>query len=91
MGNIKAIPPSVLETWPKPNLVDPERRDWMPVFSMCWLAGSTLLVWGRFYLRIRRISGPFGLDDFLMLIAWVCRLSRRKTARTVANHVSHFS
>ena len=63
----------------------------MPAFAMSWQVASTLLVWGRFYLRIRRISGPFGLDDIFMLIAWVCRLSLRDTARTVANHVSRFS
>lgn len=79
MGNINEIPPEVLESWPKPNLVDPVRRPWMPAFAMIWMVASTMLVWGRFYLRIRKISGPFGLDDVFMLIAWVGCLSLYKT------------
>jgi len=86
MGNINEIPPSVLESWPEPNLVDPVRRTWMPAFAMSWMVASTLLVWGRFYLRVRRISGPFGLDDIFMLIAWVGRLSLWKASRTIADY-----
>lgn len=78
MGNINEIPPSVLAGWPEPNLIDPVRREWMPAFAMSWQVASTLLVFGRFYLRIRRISGPFGLDDIFMLVAWVRRLSIRR-------------
>lgn len=43
----------------------------MPAFAMVWQVASTILVWGRFYLRIRRLAGPFGYDDAFMLIAWV--------------------
>ena len=71
MGNIQEIPPSVLKSWPTPNYVDPVRRSWMPAFALSWQVASTLLVWGRFYLRIRHLAGPFGYDDAFMLIAWV--------------------
>jgi hypothetical protein len=71
MGNIQEIPPEVLKSWPTPNYVDPVRRNWMPAFAMCWQVASTILVWGRFYLRIRRQAGPFGYDDAFMLVAWV--------------------
>ena len=71
MGNIQEIPPEVLASWPKPNYVDPVRRDWMPAFALCWQIASTILVWGRFYLRVRKLAGPFGYDDAFMLVAWV--------------------
>lgn len=71
MGNIQEIPPEVLRSWPTPNYVDPVRRNWMPAFAMCWQVASTILVLGRFYLRVRRLAGPFGYDDAFMLIAWV--------------------
>ena len=61
----------MLASWPKPNYVDPERRTWMPAFSLTWQIVSTLLVFGRFYLRLRRLAGPFGYDDAFMLLAWV--------------------
>lgn len=71
MGNIQEIPPSVLKSWPTPNYVYPIRRTWMPVFALTWQVASTILVWGRFYLRIRHLAGPFGYDDAFMLVAWV--------------------
>ncbi|GAB7336224.1 hypothetical protein MBLNU13_g08991t2 [Cladosporium sp. NU13] len=71
MGNIQEIPPEVLKSWPRPNYVDPVRRDWMPAFALVWQIASTILVWGRFYLRVRRLAGPFGYDDAFMLIAWL--------------------
>jgi hypothetical protein len=76
MGNIQEIPPEVLKSWPTPNYVDPVRRDWMPAFALVWQIASTILVWGRFYLRVRRLAGPFGYDDAFMLIAWVCTAQR---------------
>ena len=44
----------------------------MPAFAMTWQIASTLLVWGRLYLRSRKLAGPFGYDDAFMLFAWVC-------------------
>ena len=76
MGNIQEIPPEVLKSWPTPNYIDPVRRDWMPAFALVWQIASSILVWGRFYLRVRRLAGPFGYDDAFMLIAWVCMAQR---------------
>jgi hypothetical protein len=73
MGNIQTIPPSVLKSWPTPNYDDPIRRTWMPIFVMVWQVASTMLVWLRFYLRVRHLAGPFGYDDAFMLVAWVSR------------------
>jgi hypothetical protein len=73
MGNIQTIPPSVLKSWPTPNYDDPVRRTWLPIFAMFWQVASTMLVWLRFYLRIRHLAGPFGYDDAFMLVAWVSR------------------
>lgn len=44
----------------------------MPAFALIWQIASTILVWGRFYLRVKRLAGPFGFDDAFMLVAWVC-------------------
>jgi hypothetical protein len=71
MSNIQTIPPSVLKSWPTPNYDDPVRRTWLPIFAMFWQVASTMLVWLRFYLRIRHLAGPFGYDDAFMLVAWV--------------------
>jgi hypothetical protein len=77
MGNIQQIPQSVLEDWPAPNYENPVRRTWMPAFAIIWQVASTMLVWLRFYLRMRCLAGPFGYDDAFMLVAWVNRKARR--------------
>lgn len=76
MGNIQDIAPAIIASWPKPNYVDPERRTWYPAFALVWQVASTLLVWGRFWLRVRHLAGPFGYDDAFMLIAWVSTNTR---------------
>ena len=87
MGNIQEIPPSVLRSWPTPNYVDPIQRTWMPAFALSWQVASTILVWGRFYLRIRHLAGPFGYDDAFMLIAWVGLAQHGNTVCTNADHI----
>jgi hypothetical protein len=69
------------QNWPAPNYIDPERRTWLPAFAMAWQIASTVLVWGRLYLRSRKLAGPFGLDDAFMLSAWVCLMSSRIAMR----------
>ncbi|KAF2173601.1 hypothetical protein M409DRAFT_48556 [Zasmidium cellare ATCC 36951] len=70
-GNFNAIPESVLQSWPKPNYIDPIRRGWMPAFALTWQIASTLLVAGRFYLRAKKQAGSFGLDDLMIFIGWL--------------------
>jgi hypothetical protein len=43
----------------------------MPEFGGIFLAFTTLLVVGRFYLRARNQAGEFGLDDVLIFIGWL--------------------
>jgi hypothetical protein len=60
-------------TWPPPNYVDPVDRTWLAPFAVVWLVISTILTFGRFYLRARKQAGTFGFDDSLIFIAWVSR------------------
>jgi len=77
-GNFHEIPEYVLDTWPKPNYVDPVRRPWLPAFAMIFPAVSTILISGRFWLRATRQAGGFGIDDVFISIGWVRSLTTRK-------------
>lgn len=75
-GNIHTVPASVIESWPKPNYVDPIRRTWLPAFSLTFMTFTTILIAGRFWLRLRKQAGSFGLDDAFIFAAWVRPLSK---------------
>ncbi|GAB7366365.1 hypothetical protein MBLNU230_g8164t1 [Neophaeotheca triangularis] len=79
-GNFADVPLSVWASWPEPNYADPERRTWMPAFSLVWQIVSTLLVFGRFFLRARKLAGPFGLDDLFIFVAWLLSVGLTTTA-----------
>ncbi|KXL48519.1 hypothetical protein M433DRAFT_63063 [Acidomyces richmondensis BFW] len=79
-GNFHSIPESVLQSWPKPNYIDPVRRGWLPVFSCTWLGASTILIAVRFYMRARKEAGVFGLDDLLIFIGWFVSVGFTTTA-----------
>lgn len=70
------IPPaSVLSTWPAPNYVNPETRGPSAIITVSVLLGLvTLLLVARIYTRVY-ISRGFGLDDVLILLAYVCETS----------------
>ena len=70
-GNFHEVPASIIATWPKPNYVDPVRRTWLPALACTLLAVSTVLISGRFFLRIRKQAGAFGYDDALIAIGWL--------------------
>jgi len=71
------IPLSVIEEWPTPNYVDPQRRIWVAPFSIVLLGLTTLVIAARIYARVTRAAGAFGLDDSLIIFAWVSsKLSR---------------
>lgn len=42
----------------------------MPEFVAIWQAASSVLVFGRFYLRANKKAGSFGLDDLFVFIGW---------------------
>jgi len=66
-----AISPEEIAQWPQPNYVDPERQIWVAPFGITLLCISTLVIAVRLYARITRMAGSFGLDDGLIIFAWV--------------------
>jgi len=70
------IPLSVIEEWPTPNYVDPQRRIWVAPMSIVLLGLTTMVIAARIYARVTRAAGAFGLDDVLILFAWVSSKSR---------------
>lgn len=65
------IPLSVIAEWPAPNYVNPTKRFWAAPFSIVLAVLSTLVIAARIYARITRTAGAFGLDDTLIIFAWV--------------------
>jgi len=65
------IAPSVIAKWPPPNYIDPQRRIWVVPLGIVLLCITTLVMAVRLYARITRMAGGFGLDDTLMIFAWV--------------------
>ena len=66
-----AISPSEIAQWPPPNYVDPQRRIWVAPFGIILLCITTVVIAVRLYARITRMAGGFGLDDSLIILAWV--------------------
>ena len=69
-GNFNEISLEAFSSWPPPNYVDPERRTWLPAYTITFLAVSTLLLAGRLWLRARGQAGPLGLDDLFIFLGW---------------------
>lgn len=68
------FPLSTLQNWPTPNYANPERRGPAATIVVSVLLGLvTLILIIRIYTRVR-ISRGFGLDDVLIIFAYV-RLS----------------
>jgi len=71
-ANFYALKPEDIINWPAPNYEHPsEERTWLPVFAIVWQVVTTILVWGRLYLRMTRKAGAWGYDDGLTLFAWL--------------------
>ncbi|KAH9819374.1 hypothetical protein Tdes44962_MAKER05212 [Teratosphaeria destructans] len=71
-GNIISITPAEVAAWPKPNYIDPFDRTWLSAYAGFLYALSTAFLSLRFWLRITQHSGPWGLDDWILLLAWLC-------------------
>ncbi|KAK5687799.1 hypothetical protein LTR17_026750 [Elasticomyces elasticus] len=56
---------------PTPNYIDPPERTWLPAFTSTLFALATVLLALRIWLRFTQKAGGFGLDDILMLCAWL--------------------
>lgn len=66
------FPLSALQNWPTPNYANPERRGPAATIIVSVLLGLvTLILVVRIYTRVR-ISRGFGLDDVLIIFAYVC-------------------
>ncbi|KAK5125205.1 hypothetical protein LTR85_000881 [Meristemomyces frigidus] len=70
-GNIISITPADIATWPTPNYVNPVERTWMPEYACILYAVSTVMVATRLWLRSNKKAGGLGLDDALLVGAWL--------------------
>jgi hypothetical protein len=71
MGKQTIPPLSVILSWPQPNYTNPVTRGpAVYVFSSIFLALATIVVLLRLYARVI-IRRWFGLDDALIVVAWV--------------------
>lgn len=69
--NMQIPPPSIFNSWPAPNIVNPETRGPCAIITVSVLLGVvTLLLVVRIYTRVH-ISQGFGLDDVFILLAYV--------------------
>ncbi|RMY44187.1 hypothetical protein D0865_10723 [Hortaea werneckii] len=59
-GNFPNVDPT---TWPTPNYDDPVERTWLLPYAVVLAAVSTVLVFIRWGLRLRKQGGGLGLDD----------------------------
>lgn len=64
-ANLKTITAQDIALWPTPDYANAhgERRPWLSAFSLAWLGASTLLVFMRIALRVRKQGGGLGWDD----------------------------
>lgn len=66
-------PPEVIASWPPPNYTDPETRGIaLLAIEMTILPIALLVLALRLYVRVVLLQKP-GWDDWLMLLAAVCR------------------
>jgi hypothetical protein len=60
---------------PADNGLDHSRRGWMPEYAITIQVVTTLLLAIRLTSRINRIGASVGLDDVLILFAWLFGLA----------------
>ncbi|TKA81182.1 hypothetical protein B0A55_02624 [Friedmanniomyces simplex] len=71
-GNLQDIPASVILTWPPPNYEHPHpQRTWIVPFVSVLQGVMTLMVGTRLWLRAKQQAGKLGLDDALLLPAFL--------------------
>ncbi|KFY28782.1 hypothetical protein V493_02762 [Pseudogymnoascus sp. VKM F-4281 (FW-2241)] len=65
-------PPEVTSQWPKPNYVDPVRRGHaLTIVQLILVLLGTIFVAMRLYARLVITRARIGLDDVLIVLAWV--------------------
>lgn len=68
-------PPSVVASWPTPNYTDPVTRgNVLLIVNIVFQGLATIAVAGRLYSRY--IKKWFGIDDVLIVLAYVSRKSK---------------
>jgi hypothetical protein len=71
-GNLRGIPTSVISTWPAPNYEHPaDRRTWIVPFAGIFQGIMMIVVGMRLWLRLRNQAGQLGLDDLLLVPAFL--------------------
>ncbi|KAI7202763.1 hypothetical protein KC352_g18968, partial [Hortaea werneckii] len=70
-GNIINLTPADIAAWPTPNYDNPDEETWATPYAVIWYAASTLLLGLRLWLRFTAKAGNVGLDDILMIFAWL--------------------
>ncbi|RMY17210.1 hypothetical protein D0866_13532 [Hortaea werneckii] len=70
-GNIINLTPADIAAWPTPNYDNPDEETWATPYAVIWYAASTLLLGLRLWLRFTAKAGNVGLDDILMIFAWI--------------------
>jgi len=61
--------------WHEPNLLDPPRRPWFPIYSIILTVLTALLLGGRIWAQARKSIDGVRLDDVLACSAWVRTLT----------------
>ncbi|KAK0860264.1 hypothetical protein LTS02_008590 [Friedmanniomyces endolithicus] len=71
-GNLQDIPASVILTWPPPNYEHPNpQRTWIGPWVGVLQSVMTLMVGTRLWLRATQKAGKLGLDDVLLVPAFL--------------------
>lgn len=71
--------PEEVAHWPLPNYVNPEERGpELYIVNGLFFFLATFAIFSRLYVRIH-IRHWFGLDDFLITLAWFCALGDMST------------
>lgn len=71
-GNLAQIPLSVVASWPTPNYEHPpEQRTWLVPVAIVIHVLVTFMVVIRLGLRLAKKSGPPGIDDALIIPAYI--------------------
>ncbi len=71
-GNLQDVPASVILTWPPPNYEHPNpQRTWIGPWVAVLQSVMTLMVGTRLWLRATQKAGKLGLDDVLLVPAFL--------------------
>ncbi|KAF2195321.1 hypothetical protein K469DRAFT_649142 [Zopfia rhizophila CBS 207.26] len=70
-GDFPHLSLTVMSHWPKPDSIDPARRNWFPAFSITLEVLTTAVLCARLRSQITKSSGRLAVDDILACTAWL--------------------